>query len=150
MAQCSPCLSLNRRGSKTPHMQALDLNMRTIPTDSHAQQRGVFEIYNLGAGAVCDIGARQQICPTRCARGPRAWRDGCGSRRPIRSTISPRQFRLRTVKCRQQLGNDTEGAELVDQVLDVVRREVERWTACRASKSLTRLAAALAPAWVRC
>jgi tubulin beta len=44
-------------------------------------------------------------------------------------------------------GHYTEGAELIDSVLDVVRKEAESATASRASSSPTRWAVAPAPAW---
>ena len=47
-------------------------------------------------------------------------------------------------------GHYTEGAELVDQVLDVVRRRLKGATASRVSRSLTPLAVVLVPAWVLC
>ena len=46
-------------------------------------------------------------------------------------------------------GHYTEGAELVDQVLDVVRREAEAATACRVSRSPTRSVVVPVPVWVR-
>ena len=47
--------------------------------------------------------------------------------RPLRPDLPPGQLRLRPVGRRQQLGQGhyTEGAELIDAVLDVVRKEAE-------------------------
>ena len=47
-------------------------------------------------------------------------------------------------------GYYTEGAELVDSVLDVVRKEAEGCECCRASSSRTLSAAAPARGWARC
>ena len=70
------------------------------------------EVLSLQVGpAVCqgrmlmrDAGLRQQVCSACSPRRSRARHHGCYSCRPMRSALPSRQLRLRSVGCRQQLG----------------------------------------------
>ncbi|KAH8046794.1 hypothetical protein JL722_13426 [Aureococcus anophagefferens] len=73
------------------------------------------------------------------------------SARPLRPALPPRQlvFGQTGAGNNWAKGHYTEGAELIDSVLDVVRRRPSPATASRASSSRTPWAAARARAWAR-
>ncbi|WAR25801.1 LOW QUALITY PROTEIN: TBB4-like protein [Mya arenaria] len=67
----------------------------------------------------------REICSTCRARGPRAGDHGLRALRAVRSDLPTRQLCVRGAGNNWAKGHYTEGAELVDSVLDVVRKEAE-------------------------